>query len=569
VSGESSFTTLSADTIYSGGTNLSDIFLTSGQLSGTSVSPGRNIEIVNVGTDYNVSVVSSPSFNNISFSGTGYGDASNLDGIVTGGTFIKSASTLNLQRNGVGDIIVTGLTDYYTTGITLYDNVLYFDRNDELSAYTVDLSSLVVSASTTDYYTTGATLVGSTAFFDRNDLLSAYTLDLSSLVVSGASDTYVTGGTFIKSASTLNLERNDGGNVVITGLTDNYTTGITLYDNVLYFDRNDQLSAYTVDLSSLVVSASTTDYYTTGATLVGSIAYFDRNDQLSAYTLDLSSLVVSGVSDTYITGGTFIKSASTLTLERNDDVDISITGLTDYYTTGVTLVNNTLYFDRNETDYFTTGATLIGTTVYFDRNDALSAYTLDLSSLLASGNTYITGVTIDNFNTLLKRNDGEDVIISGTTSIYSNTEPDVSLYSGNTWVRTTDYNLLTYDPDRSKWIGSNTNHITGARARNNNNNIFLRYEDGVPYNVNPYNIYSDSTITNIVASDSGLDTWQAVLLTGTTLSTDVIYSLSLSGDGVKYDDSVDVDVLSGTSLYLYMSGTGVSYPRIDVYMKNI
>lgn len=36
------------------------------------------------------------------------------------------------------------------------------------------------SGATANYYTTGATLVGSTAFFNRNDLLSAYTLDLSS-----------------------------------------------------------------------------------------------------------------------------------------------------------------------------------------------------------------------------------------------------------------------------------------------------------------------------------------------------------------------------------------------------
>jgi hypothetical protein len=41
------------------------------------------------------------------------------------------------------------------------------------------------SGYTANYYTTGATVVGNTAYFDRNDLLSAYTLDLSTIAVTG------------------------------------------------------------------------------------------------------------------------------------------------------------------------------------------------------------------------------------------------------------------------------------------------------------------------------------------------------------------------------------------------
>src|SRR3990167_3348639 len=42
-------------------------------------------------------------------------------------------------------------------------------------------SSTGSTGSSANYYTTGATLIGNTAFFDRNDILSAYTLDLSSI----------------------------------------------------------------------------------------------------------------------------------------------------------------------------------------------------------------------------------------------------------------------------------------------------------------------------------------------------------------------------------------------------
>ena len=107
---------------------------------------------------------------------------------------------------------ISGATDNFTTGSTLVGNTLYFNRTDSLSAYTADLSPLVVN----DNFTTGSTLVGSTAYFNRTDSLSAYTLDLSSLAVN-----------------------------------DNFTTGSTLVGNTLYFNRTDSLSAYTADLSPL------------------------------------------------------------------------------------------------------------------------------------------------------------------------------------------------------------------------------------------------------------------------------------------------------------------------------
>jgi len=67
VSGTGNFT----GTLQSGGTDLYSIFLTSGELSGTSVSAGANITVQSNGNDYQVSTVDSPSFNGLSVSGTG------------------------------------------------------------------------------------------------------------------------------------------------------------------------------------------------------------------------------------------------------------------------------------------------------------------------------------------------------------------------------------------------------------------------------------------------------------------------------------------------------------------
>jgi hypothetical protein len=69
-----------------------------------------------------------------------------------------SGSTLTLQKinGGVIEVQISSSSsgDVYTTGATLINNVIYFDRNDILSAYTVNLSAF----SANDYYTnTGAT----------------------------------------------------------------------------------------------------------------------------------------------------------------------------------------------------------------------------------------------------------------------------------------------------------------------------------------------------------------------------------------------------------------------------
>lgn len=170
------------------------------------------------------------------------GSGSDLDKLVT---FLNTNSDLVAWINGNGDV------NFNSISATTMSATTYYGDGSNLTGVP-------------DYYTTAATIVSQTAFFDRIDLASAYTLDLSGLVVSGT--------------------------------TDFYTTAATLNNNVISFDRIDQLSAYTVDLSSLVVSG-TTDYYTTGVTLdINNVLTFNRNDVLSAYTVDLSSLSVSGSS---------------------------------------------------------------------------------------------------------------------------------------------------------------------------------------------------------------------------------------------------------------------------------
>ena len=126
---------------------------------------------------------------------------------------------------------------------------------------------------------------------NKGSVLSRRELDNNQVHIKG-----LTISTATTSGTTLILTRLNGDIInveidqAITATTDTYTTGVTISNNILSFDRQDQLSAYTVDLSSF----SGSNFYTTAATLVNEIIYYDRTDTLSAFTVDLSGIGATG-----------------------------------------------------------------------------------------------------------------------------------------------------------------------------------------------------------------------------------------------------------------------------------
>ena len=140
-----------------------------------------------------------------------------------------------------------------------------------------------------------------------------------------------------------NLVLNSEGKVVSGTTTDNNTfiTGTTLNSTIYTINQNDGTS-FSTDFDSIVsgkldtdifntYTANTTDNVVTGATLVGTTLELERNNGLSDVTVDLSPL--SGISEnTFVTGFTY-NDDNTLTISRNDGVDLSasintMTGLT-------------------------------------------------------------------------------------------------------------------------------------------------------------------------------------------------------------------------------------------------
>jgi hypothetical protein len=121
--------------------------------------------------------------------------------------------------------------------------------------------------------------------------------------------------------------------------------------------------------------------------------------------IDLSGVV--STADTFITGSTFNYSTYDLTLFRNDGATIveNLAGLASdvYVLSGVYNPNNgTIEFTNSTggtfevsgfttgfTNYYTTGVTLVDKTLVFDRNDSLSAYTIDLTPIGQTGSTLV------------------------------------------------------------------------------------------------------------------------------------------------------------------------------------
>lgn len=183
------------------------------------------------------------------------------------------------------DAAIAGITDnnYYTTGASYSNGSISFDRTDQASAYTVDLSALVVD---NDNFTTGATLANGNLSFNRTNQLSAYTVDLSSL---SGSNTFTTASTY--SAGLITFNKNDG---------TSYTADLSNLSATTLYVTNE---AWTIEL----IDAQTTSFYAPYALAINSIT-----NVLNAPTITLQDDGVSySLGATIATGSKIGITAST------------------------------------------------------------------------------------------------------------------------------------------------------------------------------------------------------------------------------------------------------------------
>ena len=196
--------TISGDTIYSAGTDLYNIFLTTADGNDiTRVQNGTNTVTGGTGNFPSVNLVDSPSFNNLSWSGNAIGNefyASAISGgtIYSGGTdlyniFLTTADGNDITRVQSGTNTVTGGTGNFPS-VNLVDNPSFNDISSSGTSFLNNVSTNEIS---------GGTLYSGSTDLD---------------IIIRSLDTSVTGGT-LSSGGTLSLDKSDAVTIVITGFS--------------------------------------------------------------------------------------------------------------------------------------------------------------------------------------------------------------------------------------------------------------------------------------------------------------------------------------------------------------
>lgn len=383
----------------------------------------------------------------------------------------------------------------------------------------------------TDITVTGGTYDNSTGTATFTNTTGG-TFNVTGFTTGGTgTDTFLTGGTYNKSTGDLDLNQNDGKTVTVTGITDTNiaNTNLTLdQSRILSLNGNDfdiiggsgeRLSLSSTDLILSASTAGTISFkgintssqsnylvidgngnlsYTTIPTSITGITYDDNwgitkeySDGTSGTTLlpfitggtyvggeinlntalgDSISISAPETSDTYVTGGTYNNSTGTLTLERNDNNTINISGFVtgtteDTYVTGITYnqLTKTLTVGLNDGVDFTatgfsptiTGGTYNNGQISLGNNDGTSTTIGGLEILThigytASTTVSVSGQTIDTVDATTYQGAFFDYVINDGTNYRAGTVQSV-------WDGTT----IKYNDFSTVDIGTTNNFVWG------------------------------------------------------------------------------------------------------------
>jgi len=198
-------------------------------------------------------------------------------------------------------------------------------------------------------------------------------------------------------------------------------TNIELGTNLISFNKpiniNGPISATTYyGDGSQLSGVSKNDFYTTGATLNSdNILYFDRNDTLSGYSVDLSSLVGD-----LPTGQTWLNPVISFSDYLNPT---GVTNGSRYISSGNTsgwTINN-IYEELNDTwveTIVTEGNTVVNLSdnlIYIFNGSIWSASTTNITSVWAKSGNDIFNLNSGNVNIITTLNTSKDSIINGIT----------------------------------------------------------------------------------------------------------------------------------------------------------
>jgi len=228
---------------------------------------------------------------------------------VSGVTYQNNVLTL---INPTGGTNTTIINDFYTTAATYNNGIIYFDRNDQLSAYTVNISSLTGNTNTS--LTVGSTQISNggngrilfqsgTSLQQDNSLFWDNTNKRLGVGTTTPTEKLDVGG----KTKTTNLQVTSGAN-----------NGYVL----------------TSDISGNATWQSVPHF--TGGTVNGSTIF---TNGLSANTISATTYQNLPIDpDTYLTGGTYSNGVATFTNNTGGTFNVS-----GFYTGGTPSVNYTIY----------------------------------------------------------------------------------------------------------------------------------------------------------------------------------------------------------------------------------
>jgi hypothetical protein len=347
----------------------------------------------------------------------------NISGIGLVGKFLSGTST-GFVLADITDIAAS--VDSYTTGATWSPNVLTIKLNNGKPDVPVTIDSFTALTINGDLFVTGTetvnnlTITGTGLYnvvatgSNVNEIINYSSLTGYSLV----NDVYVTGST-------------------LTSATNNTNT----QTSTLLYHGTPIPGTYTINTQNTFTTGGT---YNSGTTSID----FSRNDGVT-YSVDLSNI---DVNDTFVTGGTisYIGPDGTLVLTRNDNVNVTITGLTDVAVTGFSYnpSNNTFTITDNDGGSFPAQINTVSGLSFSNLTQGRVVY-VGAGGLL----TDEAGFTYDQGNNILGVENIEasgNVVIQGDLTVFGQS---ISAFTSNLYVE--DANItLNYNPTGSTTVTS-------------------------------------------------------------------------------------------------------------------
>ena len=412
-------------------------------LQGTSTG-GTNVQLIGVYSNDEILIGNQGYTNRIM-------DDTIVDGVVTVSSGLTLSFTPTLNNSGT-DILIrnssTGEVEYrpvsgitpdtntFVTGFT-YDGSNTFSIIDNSgNTFNATINTVTGLTSNGDVEVIGNLIVtGGTGnvltkqVYVEDNLGLDWDFPSSSVVLGNNSDGTIINGTNLTinsdttingnlSATTISATTYFGDGSNLTGIDNFYVSGGTynVGTNNINFSGNNVVTTFDVDLSSLISSVSGDTFVISGNADVATSLLTFTNNSGGTFNVTNSAALFSD-NDINVTGGTYNPSNGCVTFTTNSgttfDVCGFVTGITDTFTTGSTLVGETIQFDSNilGPNYYNVSLSpvLSGKT----DNSTFNSYTSNTETIL---NSKVSGATNLSTTGLFAQKNGDNLEFKGLTS---------------------------------------------------------------------------------------------------------------------------------------------------------